>query len=127
ICRFTPGATLECSWTSRAVVGVSVSGGAVYAMGGGTVRIYDTNGALTSSWSAGTSAGIALDGAGNWWVTSTTSPSAREFTAGGTALATLGSGQITAPKGIAATGSKGFVGDQGARPGARLSGPRFRL
>jgi sugar lactone lactonase YvrE len=127
IFRFTTGGTFETSWTSNAVVGVSVSGGSVYGMGGGTVRIYDTNGALTGSWSAGTSAGIALDGSGNVWVTSTTSPSARQFTAGGTALATVGSGQITAPKGIAATGSKVFVADQGAGQVARFSVPGFDL
>ena len=79
------------------------------------VRTYDrVTGAPGATWASTGGTGIALDGDGNVWVTSTSNV-VREYTPGGAALATQATAQLSAPQGLAFKGTTMFVADTGQR------------
>ena len=112
IVRYLTDGTLDLSWPATGVRDVLVNSGTVWATDGSNVKTYTTDGVAGPSWASAGATGIAIDGSGNVWVSSS-SGVVREYTIGGTLLMTLGSGQLSAPVGITFANSKLFVADTG--------------
>jgi len=105
--------TVDTSWTSAGVHGVTLDGSVVYGSGGGNVRTYSTAGVAGTSWASTGASGIAPDGAGNTWVVSTGDGVVNEYDASGSLLTTIGATQLSSPQGVAYAGGKVFVADTG--------------
>jgi streptogramin lyase len=114
------GGASEASWTVTGVVGVAVSGATVYATDGSNVRTYTTAGAVGTSWGSAGARGIAIDGSGNVWVSSSAGL-VREYTSGGSFQIAVGAGFLTDPVGVAVSGGKLYVADNGANKVKRFS------
>jgi sugar lactone lactonase YvrE len=112
IVRYLTDGTLDLSWPATGVRDVLVNSGTVWATDGSNVKTYTTDGVAGPSWASAGATGIAIDGSGNVWVSSS-SGAVREYTIGGTLLMTLGSGQLSAPVGITFASNKLFVADTG--------------
>jgi sugar lactone lactonase YvrE len=109
------------SGCSGSVTGVAVSGSTVFTVGSSTVRTYDrVTGTPGVTWSSTGGTGIAVDGSGDVWVTST-GDIVREYSPTGALLATQASGQLLAPQGLAFDGNKMYVADTGDGRIARFS------
>ncbi len=104
---------VDTSWASSGVRGVALDGGVVYGTGGGNVQTYDTSGTPGTSWASSGASGVAADGSGNTWVSSTSGDVVRQYDATGALLATIGTGQLLAPQGVAFAAGKVFVADTG--------------
>ena len=112
IVRYLTDGTLDLSWPATGVRDVLVNSGTVWATDGSNVRTYTTDGVAGPSWASAGATGIAIDGSGNVWVSSS-SGVVREYSIGGTLLMTLGSGQLSSPTGITFANNKLFVADTG--------------
>jgi len=110
--RYATDGTLETSWALAGVKDVLVTSGTVYATDGGAVRSYTTAGVAGPTWSSAGATGLAVDGSGNIWVSSSAGL-VREYTNGGTLLMTLGAGQLSGPVGMTVANGKLFVADTG--------------
>jgi sugar lactone lactonase YvrE len=120
IVRYATDGTLEASWTVNGVFDVAVNGGTVYATDGSNVRTSTTSGTSPSSWVSAGSRGVAVDGSGNVWVSSTAGL-VRSYTSGGTYRYSVGWGRLVDPFGIAIGGTKLYVADNGADRVKRFS------
>ncbi len=105
---------LETSWSVTGVTGVALDGSTVLGAGGGNVGKYSTSGAPGASWTSNGAHSVAPDGAGNYWVSSSADGVVREYDATGSLVTTIGSGELSTPKGVAFAGGKVFVADPGA-------------
>jgi sugar lactone lactonase YvrE len=109
------------SGCTGSATGIAVSAGTVYVVGSSTVRTYDkTNGTPGTTWTSTGGTGIAADGDGNIWVTSTGNL-VREYASSGAPMATQANGQLTSPQGLAFKGTIMYVADTGAGRIARFS------
>jgi len=112
IVRYATDGTLETSWLVAGVRDVLVTSGTVYATDGSTVRTYLTDGTVGPTWASAGATGLAVDGSGNIWVSSSGGV-VREYTNGGTFLLSLGTGQLSNPTGLTVANNKLFVADTG--------------
>ena len=119
IARFSV-AVPEVSWSVPGAVATAVSGGVVYVVDGTNVQTFDTSGTPGPAWTSPGSAGIAVDGLGNVWVSSSTGI-VTEYDSGGSVLQTVGATYLTSPQGIAVSSGKLFVADPGASKILRFS------
>jgi sugar lactone lactonase YvrE len=113
IVRFTTAGVQETQWASVGVTGLAVSGSTVYAANGTAIRTTTTSGTSGTNWvTSSGSVDVAVDGAGNIW-TSSSSGVVREYNSSKTLVATIGSGLLSSPVGIALAGNRLFVADPG--------------
>ncbi len=119
IARFSVGVP-ELSWSVPGAVATAVAGGTVFVIDGSSVQTFDTSGTPGPSWSSTGSAGIAVDGSGNVWVSRSTGV-VTEYDSSGSVLQTVGATYLTSPQGIAIASGKLFVADPGASKIFRFS------
>ncbi len=125
IARFTIATgALDTSWTVVGVTGVAVNGAVIYAAAGNFVRPYATSGSAQTAWASNGATDVSVDGSGNIWVSSSDGV-VREYNSSKALIATIGSGVLSAPVGLAVAGGRLYVADPAADTVYRFSFASF--
>ena len=120
----TTGALVTQWAVTGGVTGVAVGGSTIYAASGNLVRPYSLVGTPQATWSSNGATDLTVDASGNVWVSSSDGV-VREYTVGKVLIATIGSGTLSAPVGVAVMGGRVYVADTGNDQVVRFSFASF--